>query len=159
MLLEVEAGMASGTYTFYASVFDNYPRNSGLPYCPERTVSFTVTASSTYNSQFSLLQAGIYQTSYYIPSQQARLGNFTAYVSAYYRGITATASTTFKVILKGDINNDKTVNFLDAILLGAAYGAGPEDPNWNPNADLNHDNIINYLDAIILGANYGNTGW
>jgi len=160
MLLRVESGMASGTYKLYANVFDGYPKNSGLPYCPEKMVNFTVTASSSvFNPQFSLLQAGTYQTSYYISSQLARLGNFTVYVSAYYRGLTATANTIFTVILKGDINNDKTVNFLDAILLGAAYGTGPQDPNWNPNADLNKDNIVNYLDAIILGANYGATGW
>jgi PKD repeat protein len=60
--------------------------------------------------------------------------------------------------LPGDINGDGVVNYLDAILLGAAFGSTPDDPNWNPNADLNGDNTINYLDAIILGANFGSTG-
>lgn len=158
-LLEVEAGMASGTYTVYASVFNDYPGSDGIPYCPEKTTSFTVSASSMYYSQFSLLQAGTYQTSYHTPLHQARLGNFTAYVSAHYIGKTSTANVTFEIILRGDINDDKSVNFLDAILLGLAFGTGPADPDWNPDADLNHDNIINYLDSIILGANFGNSGW
>jgi len=59
--------------------------------------------------------------------------------------------------LPGDINGDGVVNFLDAILLGAAFGSTPGSPNWNPNADLNGDLVINFLDAIILGANFGKT--
>jgi hypothetical protein len=159
MLIQVEAGMASGTYTVYASVFDDYPGSEGIPYCPEKTTSFTVSTSSTYNSQFSSLQVGTYQTSYHIPSQQARLGNFTVHASAHYTGKTSAANGVFEVVLKGDITNDMIVNFLDAIRLGLAYGTGPGDNDWNPNADLNHDNYINYLDSIILGANFGNTGW
>jgi len=59
--------------------------------------------------------------------------------------------------LPGDINGDGTVNFKDAILLGAAFGSQPGDPNWNPNADINGDNIVNFKDAIILGANFGSS--
>jgi len=59
------------------------------------------------------------------------------------------------VLLKGDINDDGYVNYLDGILLGAAFNSTPNDPNWNPSADLNEDGYINYLDAIILGANFG----
>jgi len=68
--------------------------------------------------------------------------------------------------LPGDINGDGTVNYLDAILLGAAFGShGPDYPNpgdppsenWNPSADLTGDNMINYLDGIILGANFGSS--
>jgi len=47
------------------------------------------------------------------------------------------------------------LKFLDAILVGAAFGSEPHDSNWNPNADINGDNVVNYLDAIILGANFG----
>jgi PKD repeat protein len=59
--------------------------------------------------------------------------------------------------LPGDINGDGVVNFLDAILLGAAFGSQPGDPNWDQRCDLNGDNIINFLDAIILGSNFGHT--
>jgi hypothetical protein len=59
------------------------------------------------------------------------------------------------VTIPGDANGDRTVNFLDAILLGAAFGSQPGDDNWNSNVDTNNDNHVNYLDAIILGANFG----
>jgi parallel beta-helix repeat protein len=57
--------------------------------------------------------------------------------------------------IPGDTNGDKTVNFLDAILLGTAFNSEPDDPNWNPNSDINGDNVINFLDAIILGVHFG----
>jgi archaellum component FlaF (FlaF/FlaG flagellin family) len=61
------------------------------------------------------------------------------------------------VKIMGDINGDKIVNYTDAILMGAAFGSQPGDPNWNPNADLNKDGYINYKDVIILGTNFGAT--
>jgi parallel beta-helix repeat protein len=57
--------------------------------------------------------------------------------------------------IPGDTNGDSTVNFLDAILLGVAFGSEPDDPNWNPNSDINGDHVVNFLDAIILGAHLG----
>ena len=90
-------------------------------------------------------------------------GNYT--LSAYVwpvPGEVAVADNTFVdgyvcVVMAGDINADYVVNFKDAILLGAAFGSKPGDPNWNPNADINGDNIINFKDAILLGANFGKT--
>jgi hypothetical protein len=69
----------------------------------------------------------------------------------------ATSLTVLKFPLLGDINGDNVVNFLDASLLGAAWGSHPGDPNWNPRADLNNDGTVNFLDAIILSANFGKT--
>jgi len=77
-------------------------------------------------------------------------------------GETETADNTYidsiiKIVLAGDINADNMVNYLDAIILGAAFSSQPNVPNWNPNADINNDNNVNYLDAIILGENFGKT--
>ena len=59
------------------------------------------------------------------------------------------------ITIPGDINSDKKVNILDAILLAKSFGSGPGTPNWNPNADLNNDNVVNILDAIILAGHFG----
>ena len=58
----------------------------------------------------------------------------------------------------GDVNGDKKVNILDAILLANAFGSKPGSPNWNPRADFNNDNVVNILDAIILANNFGKKG-
>jgi hypothetical protein len=61
------------------------------------------------------------------------------------------------ITILGDLNCDRTVNFLDATLLGSAFGSKPGDTNWNPDADIDGNNYVNYLDAIILGAHFGET--
>lgn len=71
--------------------------------------------------------------------------------------VTAIVSVAPVSELPGDINGDGVVNFLDAILLGAAFGSQPGDPNWDIRCDLTSDGIVNFLDAIILGANFGHT--
>jgi len=88
-------------------------------------------------------------------------GNYTiwAYVWAVQGEINisnnALANGFVTVTTPGDINGDRNVNFLDAIILGRAFGSQPNSPNWNPNADLICDFVINYLDTIILGAYFG----
>jgi parallel beta-helix repeat protein len=61
------------------------------------------------------------------------------------------------VRVPGDINDDRTVNILDAIKLANAFLATPDKPSWNGDADLNSDNVVNILDAIILASNFGKT--
>ena len=63
----------------------------------------------------------------------------------------------FAPALLGDINDDGTVNILDAIILAGSFGSEPDDQNWNPNADINGDAVVNILDAIILASHFGET--
>ena len=55
----------------------------------------------------------------------------------------------------GDINQDGTVNSVDAGVLSAAFGSALHDSDWNPNADINNDGVVDILDAIILANNFG----
>lgn len=57
--------------------------------------------------------------------------------------------------VSGDINTDGTVDILDAILLGKAFGSVANSPNWNSVCDLDGDGIINNSDSIILANNFG----
>lgn len=51
----------------------------------------------------------------------------------------------------GDMNGDRTLNLYDAVLLVAAYGSRPGDPNWNPDADLAWPwEHIDIYDAVTL---------
>jgi outer membrane protein assembly factor BamB len=99
-------------------------------------------------------------------------GNYTiSAVANTVQGETDTTDNTYVngwvfISIPGDINNiepegkpDGVVNYLDAIVLGYAFGSQPGDPNWNPNADINNDkgNPVNFLDAILLGGAFGST--
>lgn len=55
----------------------------------------------------------------------------------------------------GDINHDGVINIYDVVMLAAAYGSTPSDPNWNSEADLLSDNVIDMYDAVLLLYNYG----
>jgi len=57
--------------------------------------------------------------------------------------------------LIGDLNADSTVNLLDAIIMGKAFGSTEGTPNWNPYADINGDHVVNIIDALILGIHIG----
>jgi subtilisin family serine protease len=57
----------------------------------------------------------------------------------------------------GDVNTDYHVNYIDAIIVGAAFGSEPGDPNWDSRADITINNIVNYLDSIIVGDHFGET--
>ncbi|RLI41381.1 hypothetical protein DRO69_11645 [Candidatus Bathyarchaeota archaeon] len=91
-------------------------------------------------------------------------GNYT--LRAYATPVpdeTDTADNTFTngwilVTLPGDINGDRKVNILDAILLANSFNTQPGDPAWNPNADINNDKKVNILDAIILASHF-NQKW
>jgi len=69
----------------------------------------------------------------------------------------APTSKTLVLRLPGDINGDGTVDIYDAIILAAAFGSSPGNPNWNPAADLNGAGLIDIYDAIILSSHFGQT--
>jgi parallel beta-helix repeat protein len=56
--------------------------------------------------------------------------------------------------LLGDINDDRTVDIFDAILLFNAFNSAIGTPTWNPEADLNHDDFVDIFDAILLANHY-----
>ena len=61
----------------------------------------------------------------------------------------------FMVTIMGDVNRDRTVNILDAVVLALAWAGEPGLPQWNVAADLNHDDIVDVLDDVRIGFNWG----
>jgi hypothetical protein len=69
--------------------------------------------------------------------------------NAYYDGWV-------KIKMIGDVNGDGTIDILDVVAIGLAYGASPSSPNWNPDADIAAPwNFINILDLVTCTRNYG----
>jgi uncharacterized protein (DUF2141 family) len=96
--------------------------------------------------------------------------NSTGAQPSHWYNITAVASTILgeanitnnvmsslvlvKVRLFGDVNDDGSVNILDAITAANAFGSSPGDPNWNPAADVSNDGIVNILDTILISGSF-----
>jgi parallel beta-helix repeat protein len=73
--------------------------------------------------------------------------NLTVYANDTSGNMGSSKATFFYCL--ADINGDRTVNILDAIILSNNY------LTTNPIADLNGDGQVNILDSIILSNNYG----
>jgi hypothetical protein len=92
------------------------------------------------------------------------LGNYTISAYAWHvPGETSLLDNNFTggmimVTIPGDINGDRRVNVLDAILIANSFNSKPGDANWNPNADVNCDDRVNILDCIVLAGHF-NQSW
>jgi len=64
---------------------------------------------------------------------------------------------TAKIRIMGDINGDGSVDIKDVGAVSKAFGATPNQPNWNQAADLNRDGKIDIMDVAIVSKRFGST--
>jgi hypothetical protein len=150
-----------GSVTLYGSVFSDFPKNGGYPYCSERGATLTVITSqlpsqlATSKSALAPGSDGAYDLSFKFPLRGARAGSYTVYVSTYYYEVLVTNSFKFTFSLIGDTDGNGVVDIYDAIVLASAYNSVPGGPRWNSKADLNQDDIVDIYDAILLASHFG----
>ncbi len=58
----------------------------------------------------------------------------------------------------GDINQDRTVDIFDCVIIALAFESKLGDPDWNPIADINNDGILDRFDLAIIALYFGETG-
>ena len=74
--------------------------------------------------------------------------------SCYYEVQTVLADTSPQQDNLGDVNNDNTVNIVDALMI-AQYYVGLNPPGFNAaNGDVNCDGSINIVDALMVAQSY-----
>ncbi len=152
-----------GTFVIYGNLLSGFPRDGGYPYCPERSVTLTITASPVVSpaqatdSVLLLAGDGTYNFSFRFPSGNIRHGHYTVSACSYYNML-ATSNTTFYLPLIGDVNHDGSVDIYDAILLARAYNTKPGDQYWNPSADINGDSAVDIYDAVLLALHFNESG-
>jgi hypothetical protein len=151
-----------GNAIVYASAYTRFPSDAGVPYCPEKSATFTIETSTTSTSiypanpqAYSSSLEGNYNSTLKLPTIGATIGNYTIFVASYYQGRQATSKTTFKVRLFCDVNEDGKVDGKDVALTIKAFGSYPGHPKWNPNADMNGDNKVDGKDIALIIKNYG----
>jgi len=152
-----------GTCMLYANLYDNWPKDSGTPYCPEKTTSFTITSTGSESlsekpPQYNTLSINNFNLTFNLPKISGQMGNYTIFATSYYNGEKTSKTTSFNVTLIGDINHDGLVDIRDISIVGRAYGSTPEHERWNPTADLNKDNIVDIRDISTVGRDYGKSG-
>jgi len=157
----IENEAATGQAMVFANAFTNDVKNGGVPYCQEKSATFTITTSSGGTSTSTgttpptaTLTPGYYQLTYMMPFLHPR-GNYTTYVSTKFLGASALQSRTFMLKILGDVNDDGQVSLADLTTVALAYGTRPSDPRWNPLADVNGDGQVGLSDLVIVAINYG----
>lgn len=92
---------STGNAAVYACAFTNFPKQGGIPYCPEGSKAFQITGSMSLSlnepsSYQTTATSGNYNSTFKIPTN-AYLGTYTVYVSSSYQQKQATDNTTFEV--------------------------------------------------------------
>ncbi|NEN23586.1 hypothetical protein G3O08_08740 [Cryomorpha ignava] len=133
--------------------------------CGERAivVSFYQPGTSVLNLQFSgmMNDAG----NFTVPDLD--LGSYDALIKV--EGLLAKIINDFEVsaggdelmlsgLIRGDINNNNSINIVDLSILNASYGFSSASPNYNHLADLNCDGAVNIVDISILNVGFGMVG-
>jgi len=159
-VFEIPDNAPTGTAFATANLLTDTPTNGGFAYCPEKTSTFQIESGGGTQPPTPTTQEGTYNITFRIPDMYAKLGNYTVHVISYYPPLLAQNTTTFEVILVGDLTGpdgepDGKVNMRDIALVARAFGSYPGDENWNPIADLYPDGKINMRDIAIVARNYG----
>jgi len=143
-----------GTAGAYANAYTDWPKLGGTPHCNEVKATFEIVDSGTSSQAAKEIftpetnETGNFNLTLKLP-KRSPWGNYTIYVTARYLGEEAFNSTTFKVLILGDIDGDGDIDAWDLNLFVIAYNYG-----YNPRADLDFDGDIDAWDLNILVINY-----
>jgi len=153
--------VSTGSALACANVYTDWPKNNGYPYCPEKTVSFSITTTTAAVYLNEPAQAdGYYEGTFRIPPQEAPYsGTYFVAVSAFSAGWKAFQNTTFTVEYEvpADFDHNHEIEIYDVIKVTSIYGAKSGDPNWNPEIDLKPDGAIGIYDVVRVTGIYGTT--
>jgi hypothetical protein len=156
-----------GQYIVFANAFNELPALNGYAYCPEKSASYNVTSTMSLalanNIEGQAFATTSINGSYSLNirlSTSATIGNYTVYAGSYYQnsdppGQHSTATSTFKVILLGDVNRDGMVEGRDMAIAAKAFGTSIGEPGYVPNADVNGDGVIEGKDLAIIAKHFG----
>jgi len=101
---------------------------------------------------------GSYELHFNMPNDSKK-GNYTVHATASYETFKATEDKNFVYggsVIPGDVDGDGDVDIYDVVIILAAYGSRPGDPNWDPRADITEPyNKIDLYDAVLAMSHYG----
>lgn len=154
-----------GTATAYANAFNDWPKNNGFAWCPEKSATFTITSGGTLSTATSLSQEvytsltpGFFNTVFKTFTYGGILGNYTIYATSHYQIWFISNQKKFELILIADVNKDGKVDMVDIWLVAKAFGSYPGYENWNPDADIDKDGKVDMVDMWLVSKDFGKTG-
>jgi len=110
----------TGNTTIYANVYNVLPKNNGFAYCPETSTSFIIGAGGS--GQPASNSTGQFTLEISLSQIAVWLGNYTIYGTAKYSFSVAFSTSTFEVILIGDVYPDGKIDMRDIAIVARAFG-------------------------------------
>ena len=144
----------AGQATAYASIFNDFPNETGLAYAPEKNGTFNIVTGGG-GSAPPANSPGTFNLTIPLTSIPVWLGNYTVYARTYYDFMVSSSTATFTVVLTGDLNHDGKIDMKDIAAVAKAFGTHPGDPLWNPAADLNLDGKVDMKDVATVAKAFG----
>ena len=145
----------------YSSALHGWPKEDGYAYCPEVSVGFNIVGGGggeTYTSEesFGTSTPGEFNLTFRTNPEGGITGNYSISAVSQYQMLFITNSTTFEVILFGDVNGDGKVRVDDVLAVALAFGMNEGDEGWDPRVDLNGDGKVRVDDVLIVAQAFGN---
>lgn len=121
---------------------------------------YVVGSTQLGNERISLAPGQLYPIIFQWNTSTTTRGTYTinataSIVTGEFKKRNNFMTTTVRIKLLGDVNDDGKVDTSDLFDLGNAYGSDPSKPNWNPDCDFNSDNKVDDSDLSNLSKNYG----
>jgi hypothetical protein len=167
----VDSWVSTGSATFHANVYTDWPENGGYPYTTEKSATFnivstkgTASTSPVYQQPTISESNGFYNVTFRLPPNAtygAPFGNYTIHATAFSQGYVTHSTKTFsrEFQLDADVSLVGTsyhrIDILDVVGVTSLYGAKSGDSNWNPQADVQPSGKIDILDVVIVTSKYG----
>lgn len=158
----IDEWVSTGSALACANVYTDWPKNNGYPYCPEKTVNFsiTTTTSATYSNVPAFQSDEYYEGIFRVPPEEEPYsGTYFVAVGAWSVGWKAFQNTTFTVEYEvpADLDHNRKIEIYDVVQVTGIYGAKSGDSNWNPEIDLKPDGAIGIYDVVRVTGIYGTT--
>ena len=147
--VNIPVNSVNGQAIVYASVFNDYPKNEGLPYSPEQSATFNINSGTPQqaptNSTLGTFNMTVPLAS--TPSLPIWVGNYSVYAITHYGYSVALAQTNFTAKLIEDITGpngvpDGKVDIRDISLVAKHFDTVAGGPNWDPVCDLTGPNGV-----------------
>ncbi|MDH5448122.1 MAG: hypothetical protein OEY24_02630 [Candidatus Bathyarchaeota archaeon] len=155
----IEDWVSTGTALATANAYEDWPKNNGYPYCPEKTANFAIEEHAS-QSPPPTQSTGNYELTFRIPPHEAPYSDtHFVYVGAFSQGWKALQNTTFSVEYQvpEDFDLNHIIEIYDVVKVTGIYGAKSSGPKWNPEIDLYPDGQIGIYDLVRVTGIYGST--